>query len=564
MSKSKHDSDPSPPGGDGGGGGGSTNSYGGGYFEYGHTNWMNFFSQSNKTINVGWPADAGDAPSLPGGFLEYLNGALYATNDSASVATYWGWVGHSHGSGAYTDGGYASDPLSWTADTESVPEVYAGGMALRQVKVLLKMTCPSLIWWLNGGLEDADYQENIPPQEVAWGSLGTPDENGVLYTALAAGQRETIRPQANYPNYSSAIGVPTVQDITPVIMANGTALSNNAVVAGANFCVGQNVQFTLSLPAGETATNFQWSFGGTYFNTQSNAVPGALFPTCSTMPYVDGSLLNNNTSTNWWASGGANNDANTPAAYQASVTCDLIFANGNPKQSVSASGLFNMFRPAAMITTKTGTIGVDSNYFLFTNIVTGGVTNEVPGPNIFALHFGISSNPYGTYSTNGAPGIVFSNSITYPSDFAGKVKWVQVVSNANNLTRHASNLNYAWDSPPALDIEMPMLDSTYPYPSDPGDPTTEDSPAQTADPSSVFSGVSSAEEFSMWLMFRADAGDHDVPLCKVDWNWSALGTISESGTNWELLRPDNTVNPSGHNCTVSPYWEANANIMTRH
>ncbi|HUZ07011.1 MAG TPA: hypothetical protein VMV89_05930, partial [Candidatus Paceibacterota bacterium] len=204
---------------------------GGGYYQYSHTNWMNFINQSNMTINVGWPADAGDAPSLPAGFLEYLNGALYATNDSASVATYWGWVGHSHGSGAYTDGGYASDPLSWTADTESVPEVYAGGMALRQVKVLLKITCPSLIWWLNGGLEDADYQENIPPQEVEWGSVGTPDENGVLYTAVAAGQRETIRPQANYPNYSSAIGVPSVDGYTLHIeMGNNDITDSNMAV----------------------------------------------------------------------------------------------------------------------------------------------------------------------------------------------------------------------------------------------------------------------------------------------------------------------------------------------
>lgn len=55
----------------------------------------------------------------------------------------------------------------------------------------------------------------------------------------------------------------------------------------------------------------------------------------------DESLLHNARIENcWWISGGYN-----PVEYQATVKCDLHFANGNPDEKFSTEGKFNMHRP---------------------------------------------------------------------------------------------------------------------------------------------------------------------------------------------------------------------------
>ena len=123
------------------------------------------------------------------------------------------------------------------------------------------------------------------------------------------------------------------------ITANVFTLSNSVATNGANFCVGQNVSFSLAgLPTDGSviATNFQWTLGGTYVNKWIAPVADG------SDTYVnDTNLLKNAVlQTNWWISGGYN-----PLTYQASVSCDLIFTNGNPKQPFSAQGLFTMHRP---------------------------------------------------------------------------------------------------------------------------------------------------------------------------------------------------------------------------
>ena len=540
-------------------------------------------------FDASWQADPGCIQSLPAQFYYYdiQYGHLYKeTNFSSSSWPYFrGNRGHDprtyyqsgYGNGVYhlfnSSGGVLVPAYIgpvWSEAMQQVVALFTGGKAARQTGRLFALS-QTLNYDQGGDGFGYDYGVEtlgfVPQPQIALADQGTLGNDGNLNKVYASGQNVVITPRTAQVYTSVSDNLTSQQDITPVITANGIALSNSVVSAGANFCVGQEVQFGLNLPAGVTATNFQWGFDGTYYNAQTLAVPEANFPMCSWVSYVDTNLLTYNVSTNWWMTGGVgeNTNPNIPAQYKASVSCDLIFANGNPTQHINnVSGLFNMYRPKAYITTKTGAIAIDANYFFWTNIISGGVTNEVPGLNVFALHFGIPSNPYGTYSTNGAPGIVFSNSTITPASFTGKVKWVQVVNKTYKLLRHASNPNYEWDSPPVADIRMPMLDTFYPYPSDPGDPTTEDSPAQSAIPQSDFSGILCTEEFSMWLMFRADAGSHDVPLCKVDWSWSAVAAWSLSGTNWELAGPTNTINPTGTDCIILPYWEANVDIMNRH
>ena len=329
----------------------------------------------------------------------------------------------------------------------------------------------------------------------------------------------------------------------PHITANGTDIVTNV----ANFCVGQEVVFQLTgLPNGVVATNIHWVFGGTYFNTQSNAVAGMMWPNCSTVPYVDSSLLSNSVVTNWWVSGGANNDANTPASYTSVATGTLLSAHGHTAQAFSVSGGFNMYRPQARITTRTGTISIDSNDFI--------ITNGIDGSNVFALHFGIPSSTNGIYSSNGPPGIVFTASETYPTNYIGNVAYIQVVNFALNKLC-APNSDSAWY--PALSVPIPALDCFMPV-----GPTNEDAPMQAANPPSNFQGVSCENNFSTYLMFKLNADAHFVPLRRVDWSWSALAALSESGTNWELVRATNTINPTDSNCIRYPYWILNAtNIM---
>jgi hypothetical protein len=122
------------------------------------------------------------------------------------------------------------------------------------------------------------------------------------------------------------------------VLAQGIPLDPD-VVTNAIFCVGQDVPFALSaLPAGVTATNFQWALPGTYVNDHTNAVLGGSLPNSSENYFPNPDLLTNPLVANcWWVLGGTN--------LEASLTCILTFTNGNPSQPYDADGLFNMYRP---------------------------------------------------------------------------------------------------------------------------------------------------------------------------------------------------------------------------
>jgi hypothetical protein len=322
---------------------------------------------------------------------------------------------------------------------------------------------------------------------------------------------------------------PTKYELT--LTANGITLSNDVVATGASFCVGQNVPFALSgLPSGVVATNFQWTLGGIYFNAQSNAVPGVQWPTCSTVPYVDTNLLASNTTTAWWVSGGAgpDTDPNIPAIYSASVSCTLIFANGNPSVNINASGLFNMFRPQAKITPATSSVSV---YFLKGHL---------------QLVFSSDTNHNG---------ITFYYTLNCPSNFPGSPKWVQVDSapfglfQDTNSASHVSVENV---------IPGPYLDTSFPYGYyDATGTNAVDSPGLILDTvdQNKYVKAEEGDSMGMWMLFKANSGDCLVPLRVVNWSWSGSATNGPSGWQLETGNPANS--PSDSDTETYPLWRSN-------
>jgi hypothetical protein len=197
------------------------------------------------------------------------------------------------------------------------------------------------------------------------------------------------------------------------------------------------------------------------------------------------------------------------------VNCTLFFYNGQAPLTISAFGLFNMFRPQATVTTTTGTVAVDTNYSGYA----------------FALHYGNNVMDYAETNV----GILFIPTITIPDGFSGYTEWVQVLNCSSGQTEFP---DHSW-SP--LNTIYNVLDGNDPYPNAPFDDstTTADSPGIAG----VDYDLVLTRDFdaSMWLMFTPDGG-HRVPLNRVDWHWS--GAATNTGTSWSLTS-DHNAKPSG-------------------
>jgi hypothetical protein len=334
------------------------------------------------------------------------------------------------------------------------------------------------------------------------------------------------------------VAVPQTVVTNLQITANGNPLDPNDVAPSAAFVVGQAVTFALStnLPPGIIATNFQWSFQGNYFNSQSNAVQGETFPQCSTVPYVDSNLLTLNQTTNWWVSGGLN----PPSNYTAFLSCMLMFTNGN-SQEYQTQGQFSMVRPQANIIATTGLLSFDTNFFSFDQ-------NGVP-TNVLGLHYGIVT-PVGT------PGITFSNVYTMPSGVSGTFQWVQVIDYA--VLRYQTNIaNGGWFTLSVSNVS----DFTVPYPNVLATDRTEDSPGASIgnDINGPFCNskhLMDSRAFEMYLEFQPPNGNW-VPLRKVLWNYSGEAVLVDTNcavTSWVGTNFSNNANPTDISADTYPRW----------
>ena len=337
--------------------------------------WANFVngqSGSGQTVTV-WPSDNGYIASLPGTQTTtvYTNGVFEMSfTDTNIPPPTVEWMEKSESDGSLPDDFNAN----WGELSSRVVKLFTGGRAERQVQKLfdlheeltkeqyLDMNVPDWGFWYQTGnfLSTGNPAVAVPSAQIALGALGNQADDGHLWTVQPNGKEIVITPtvaagsaegstsafQANASPPASSTGtklnptgsLPNAPQYQLVIKANNITLSNNAVATGANFCVGQNVSFNLTgLPDGVTATNFQWTLGGTYVNKCIPAPDANSSDTYTNDPLL---LKNAVLQTNWWVSGGYPSNV-----YSAVVTFDLIFTNGNPKQSGSVSGLFSMHRP---------------------------------------------------------------------------------------------------------------------------------------------------------------------------------------------------------------------------
>jgi hypothetical protein len=358
----------------------------------------------------------------------------------------------------------------------------------------------------------------IPNDQIIVGGKQL-DTNGVVWKVYPDGKTIDVTPQANAPLYRFTVDQ---SKYTPVIQINNSVtLDPDDVAPGADYCVGQYLTFALSgIPV--STSDYQWTLDGHFFNAQTN-----FCPTGSMDPYVIPGLLTSNETTAWWVSGGP--DANTPATYTASASFILNFQNGQSSIPLSVDGTFHMYRPTATISPVTSTVNLEY------------LTLETVTPEPYLI--------FGDYfSGSGIPGIVFLNTINYPTKFHGSIEWIQVVLNqeVNLLDIWGTNhtLVHANSTPPYLDTSDPY--ETF-YDVD----IPDDSPGQVMGSDIIQADLS--ESFEMTMMFNPPGGGVRVPIRAVDWSWNGLGTVESGGAT-------GSGSPDGPDLPTEKYPQWNSNV----
>ena len=336
---------------------------------------------------------------------------------------------------------------------------------------------------------------------VAGQTLG-PDGN-LWFVYADGGDPLDVTPQPDVPTYSFTVDQ---NKFLLRIQANGNTpdLEPDVLVSSAtNFCVGQNVAFALDglpIDGSVTATNFTWTLAGTYVN---ECIP-APNPNCSDFYTNDLSLLHYPVlQTNWWTSGSYTN----PPPYTATVTCDLIFANGNPKQPFNVSGLFTMFKPNVtwVGTIITPVVTVDMNFT--------GSSQFPPGPYSIEdwLHFGGYYNMFNQV----IHGITFTyTGIDYgafPGSFA--INQLIVSSTVVNCQTNGQSIHQSMSGKDGSLIK--------PY----------DEPGTACHVGEY--QVSDSSSYQTFIMFQPSGGTGGiaVPLKIIAWNWSG---VADRNNTWYL------------------------------
>ena len=296
------------------------------------------------------------------------------------------------------------------------------------------------------------------------------------------------------------------------ILANSKPLNSQPIP---DFCVGQFISFVLDgLPSYVGATAFYWTFGGHCFNNSTPSVPES--SDCSLTYFLDDSLLAiQSLAPLWWVSGGPN--AYTPAAYNASVQCTLNFPNSQSPIRLSASGLFNMYRPTAKISPSWSAVGVYDNS---------------------VLKFGTATQA----------GIKFNHTVTYSPNFSGTVDWIQVDRNPSRELDSTVEHILIYATP------GPYLDGEAQYGTFEGnDPV--DSPRLPLPFGTSYSKGIASDKFTMTMMFSPPGGGMKVPLRAVDWSWN--GTATNSPSAWGIQSGSGAPDGSDYRVEDYPQWDGN-------
>jgi len=354
-----------------------------------------------------------------------------------------------------------------------------------------------------------------------------------------AGVNVEVTPQAS--GNISFTGM-RVNNVTPAIAANGITLDPDTVVAGADFCVGQPIQFDI---AGLPGHHYQddvatWKLPGTFVNTNSD-------PNCDLFYTTNTALLTRHYTPDktistycWYVKDG----------QQMTVSVDVYYDYYNAGKifKETLTGRFNVHRPATATATPYQPDGTP------TAVITNVTYGVWMGKTITATKLSLSLG-----DGKGHNDMSFAHTLN-PGNFSGKAGYVQLITSAdvqNSDPQITAPLNYI-----ALDGAL----GEFPR----GTPTI---PANTATGVSFFDGpaaplpsqlfpVTEDVSFSTYLMFRPDPQDSStiwVPLRLITWevhdsadpSWTPYNYSDGSGA-----RQTTTTNPSGNDneSTAFPDW----------
>lgn len=127
------------------------------------------------------------------------------------------------------------------------------------------------LWLITGSGSEDTTGNPIPYNQISIGNFGNLDTNGNLYVVLPDNDPDTITPHiTGKNNYSFGANAKEYQ---VVITANGVTLDADNVVTGADFCVGQYIQFNIvGLPNHNKNDDVAiWTLPGTFVNTNSDS-----------------------------------------------------------------------------------------------------------------------------------------------------------------------------------------------------------------------------------------------------------------------------------------------------
>jgi hypothetical protein len=448
---------------------------------------------TTKTINLFWPVYWPDGGVLSGNIA--FSTVTYTSPYSAYAPATWvnGTMAISGGVRAGWQDGYLAAPAhrQLTRQASTDVQLVAGGPALPGAYQLIRLLVSAAAYSDNGLAHEVAYYDTYPytgfeaPGDVPLPASAiqvldqpvTPTATnayvGELYVALPAGAtknlpvRVTGTGSSNYSfNVQPETGLMIVDGNTGMDLTDQT----NTVIVGQPM----NLILKTITTNGPALSNFHWSVPGfaisNYVASGSSGIVYTNFP------------INQSSVAFYWVDGASNR----------TVTCTATVQG----KTVTAQAIFNVLKPAAIVTTLTGAVALDDNFHIFST-----------GIDLFGLHYG---------DTN-SRGISFFATVSVPAGFSGSNQWVQIINFENRGHQFTNGVWY-------VKSVTNVLDTFYPYA--PNISQTSDSPGEGVDPTDE--GISASDSFSMWLMFKPNDGQW-VPLKKVDWNWGGAGTLS--GTN---------------------------------
>lgn len=360
-------------------------------------------------------------------------------------------------------------------------------------------------------------QISIPFQNitVAGKALGN---DGNLYLGLPDNQDVDVTPTVSGIDYYT-FNLPTPQECTPTIIANGNDLS----VTNPTFCVGQQIPFSLSwssAPPNVADTIQQWTLPGEYVNERWQnyyANPEGPLQYYGSVNYrIDSTLLANAVITNCWY---INTPGGTVTMWQ-----NLHFTNGQ-YASIAVDGDITVYKPQVTFP------------FLPANI-----PNIIPRLTATWLELGDrNAIPTGTAE--------FGALILSEPPFTGAVNWTQLIRRSVTYPYSGTGGAYALDNSQFYNNANTSINVIGRSPNPRGVVSFFDNPG-VADWSWYPWSITIKDDFQTYLMFQP-VGDGSiwVPLGFVTWGWGA------TESNATLTSPS-TIQPSYQSSDQFPTWMA--------